>query len=98
MLEKSEFLTKAQAWTLPRTNKGNETETIWLNEGSLGFTFCTIPVVYTLSDHKKIVVTLSNKTERSFEDTCDLETSQSMFNRDGKIEKIEVFIDGSKLR
>jgi hypothetical protein len=98
MLEKSEFLTKAQAWTLPRTNKGNETETIWLNEGSLGFTFCTIPVVYTLSDHDKIVVTLSDKTERNFEDSCDLETSQSMFNRDGKIERIEVFIDGSELR
>jgi hypothetical protein len=91
LLEKSEFLRERQAWTLP-------TETIWLDKDSLGFTFCTVPVIYTLSDHKKIVVFFKDGSERSFEEKIDIETSHSMFNRDGKIARIEVTVVSSKLR
>ncbi|KAF0227049.1 MAG: hypothetical protein FD133_673 [Erysipelotrichaceae bacterium] len=92
LLEKSEFLSKKQAWSLPRSGDDVENETILLDKNSLGFTFCTIPVIYTLSDHKKCVVTFFDKTEKSFDDALDLETSHSIFNRDGKIDRIEVFI------
>jgi len=91
LLEKSEFLREKQAWTLP-------SETIELEMGSLGFTFCTVPVIYTLSDHKKIVVFFKDGSEESFEEALDIETSQHLFIRDGKIDRIEVSVDGSRLR
>jgi hypothetical protein len=91
LLEKSEFLSEKQVWLLP-------TETLELDKGSLGFTFCTVPVIYSLSDHKKIVVFFKDGSERSFEEALDIESSHHMFDRDGKIERIEVTIDGSKLR
>lgn len=91
LLEKSEFLSEKQTWTLP-------TETLELDKSSLGFTFCTIPVIYTLSDHKKIVVFFKDGSERIFEEALDIESSHHMFDRDGKIERIEVTIDRSKLR
>ena len=91
LLEKSEFLREKQAWTLP-------SETLELDKGSLGFTFCTVPVIYTLSDHKKIVVFFKDGSERSFGEALDIESSHHMFDRDGKIDRIEVTIDRSKLR
>ena len=91
LLEKSEFIREKQAWTLP-------SETLELDKGSLGFTFCTVPVIYTLSDHKKIVVFFKDGSEESFEEALDIETSQHLFIRDGKIDRIEVSVDGSRLR
>ncbi len=98
LLEKSEFLNEKQVWSLPRSNHESETETIWLEKHSLGFTFCTVPIIYTLSDHKKIVVTTVDGSKRSFADALDFETSQSLFNRDGKIARIEVSVEGNKLK
>ncbi|HBZ41900.1 MAG: hypothetical protein A2Y20_03120 [Firmicutes bacterium GWF2_51_9] len=91
LLEKSEFLTEKQAWDLPRNHQ--ESETIWLNPRQLGFTFCTVPVIYTLSDQKKIVVTAKDGTVSEFKGSLDLETSHSLFIRNGKIDRIEVFLE-----
>jgi len=91
LLEKSEFLTEKQAWVLPRNH--HESQTIWLNPQQLGFTFCTVPIIYTLSDQKKIVVIAKDGTVNEFNGALDLETSHSLFIRDGKIERIEVFLD-----
>ncbi len=91
LLEKSEFLTEKQAWVLPRDK--HESRTIWLNPQQLGFTFCTVPVIYTLSDQKKIIVTAKDGTVNEFKGALDLETSHSLFIRDGKIERIEVFLE-----
>ncbi len=92
LLEKSEFLPEPQAWTLPRNAKGSESETITLKQHQLGFTFCTVPVIYTLSDHKKTVVYHNDGTEKTFKDALDLKTSHSLFTRDGMIDRIEVFL------
>ena len=91
LLEKSEFLSEKQAWALPRDH--HESQTIWLNPQQLGFTFCSVPVIYTLSDQKKIVVTAKDGTVNEFIGALDLETSHSLFIRDGKIERIEVFLE-----
>lgn len=91
LLEKSEFISEKQTWTLP-------SETLELDKNSLGFTFCTVPVIYTLSDHKKIVVFFKDGSERNFEKALDVETSHHMFNRDGRIDRIEVSVESSKLR
>ncbi len=92
LLEISEFLSEKRAWILPRNTHGTQTETISLDKHSLGFTFCTVPVIYTLSNQKKIVVTFTDGSTRTFEAALDFETSHSVFNREGKIDRIDVFL------
>jgi hypothetical protein len=97
LLDKAEFLTEKRTWSLPRTT--HETEII-LQAQSLGFTFCTVPIIYSLSDQKHIVVSYIDGSERRFEhtDTLDKEVSQSLFRREGMIDKINVFVDGRVLK
>lgn len=100
LLAKAEFLTEGKTWFLPRNSDAADTETIQLDENSLGFTFCAVPVIYYLEGKKKIIVYYKDGTERIFEDTdtLDSETSQTIFNRDGRIDRIQVYIDGSQLK
>ncbi|GAM15733.1 hypothetical protein [Mesobacillus selenatarsenatis] len=99
LLAKAEFLTEAKTWSLPRNSHAEDSDTIQLDENSLGFTFCAVPVIYYLAGKKKIIVCYKDGTERIFEDTdtLDSETSQTIFSRDGRVERIKVYIDGSKL-
>jgi hypothetical protein len=99
LLAKSEFLSETKTWSLPRNRNAADTNTIQLDENSLGFTFCAVPVIYHLEGKKKIIVCYKDGTESIFEDadTLDSETSQTIFSRDGKIDRIKVYIDGSKL-
>ena len=48
---------------------------------------------------RSIIICYKDGTESIFEDadTLDSDTSQSIFNRDGKIDRINVYIDGSEL-
>jgi hypothetical protein len=100
LLEKAEFLKEKKVWSLPRNSNTTDAETIQLDENSLGFTFCAVPVIYYLEGNKKIIVCYKDGTESVFEDvdTLDIETSQTIFSRDGKIDRIKVYIDGSKLK
>ncbi len=67
-----------------------------IEESSLAFTYCQVPIVYSLSDESEIdVYTNEEKTEiKKMELNSDL--SNSIFNRDGKIEKIEVKIEKNR--
>jgi len=100
LLSKSEFLKEDAIWSLPSNGDGNDTVSIQLDENSLGFTFCTVPVIYCLDNKKKIVVYYNDGTESIFEDssTLNLSISQSIFNRDKKINRIKVYIDGGRLK
>lgn len=98
LLKKSEFLTSQTSWTLPSTD-GLNSRTIELNEQSLGFTFCTVPVIYTLGDEKQITVKFTDGSEEvsANEDSLDAKTSQLIFDRSGKIEHIQVTLNSQKL-
>ncbi|WP_410262858.1 hypothetical protein [Alkalibacterium sp.] len=100
LLAKSEFLKEMKDWSLPRNSQAMDTETIQLDQNSLGFTFCAVPVIYYLEDKKKIIICYKDGTESVFEDTdtLDFETSQTIFSRDGKIDRIKVTIDGNLLQ
>lgn len=90
LLDKAELLNEKQTWTLPVIGKDDAVQTIVLEKGSLGFTFCTVPVIYTLSDHDGIVVINKDKTEKRFTKALDRATSHSLFDREGKIDRIVV--------
>ena len=97
LLAKSEFLKEVKHWSLPKNSKEIDEESIRLDKNSLGFTFCTIPIIYHLDHKKEIIVCYKDGTKNIFEatNTLDLPTSQKVFNREGKICKINVYIDKS---
>jgi uncharacterized protein YhfF len=100
LLDRNEFLKEKRTWTLPIQNNSNEVESIQLDVNTLGFTFCGVPVVYSLSTQQKIVVVYVDGTEKSFENsrTLDYATSQSLFSRDGQVFRINVFLTGEHLK
>ncbi|MDZ7834428.1 MAG: hypothetical protein U5K84_02910 [Alkalibacterium sp.] len=100
LLAESEFLNETTDWSLPVNVDGAETAAIRLKEGTLGFTFCSVPVTYDLGDKQKIVVSYKDGTKNVFEDTdtLDSETSQAIFSREGSIDSISVSVAKSKLQ
>ncbi|MGB0432684.1 MAG: hypothetical protein ACPGLV_19565, partial [Bacteroidia bacterium] len=70
--------------------EGNNCQ-VKLPSNSLAFTYCQVPVVYTLADSAIIKAYYSNgKTEKIEGSTCTKEISKALFARNGEIEKIEV--------
>jgi hypothetical protein len=88
LLSKSEFLKEKTKWKLP-------SEIILLDERQLGFTICSVPVIYELNNYQAITVIYNNGDKYTFESMLKLnkEISRSVFNREGKIAKIIVRIN-----
>lgn len=85
LLSKDEMLDKKTEWKLP-------SGTITLDEKQLGFTICSVPIVYELNNYQAITICYNNGDKYTFENIVKLnkEISQSIFKRDGKIAKIIV--------
>ena len=85
LLAKNEFLSSDTEWTLPR-------QQLLLSKNQIGFTFCAVPIVYELTNHAAITVYYKNGDRYTFENANKLsrDISRSLFNRDGRIEKIMV--------
>ena len=75
-------------WELPET-------TLILDENQLGFTVCSVPIIYELNNYQAITVIYNNGDKYTFENILKLnkEISQSVFNREGKIAMIMVKIN-----
>ena len=68
-----------------------EKKQIILNEGQLAFTFCQVPVVYTVSSEAKIAITKTDESRIIISgDTIENNWSSALFERDGSIRQIEV--------
>jgi hypothetical protein len=65
----------------------------------LAYTFCQVPVIYTLSDKDNyILLELSDGSKVELDDNVlDEKQSNPIINRNGKIVKIEVFINNNNL-
>ncbi len=89
MLRKSEFLSKP-AELIYYDVAGNKGQ-VPLQPAQLGFTYCQVPVVYTLSDNTKIILHLVDGSTQTIDgNTIDADTSLSIFDKRGKVERIEV--------
>lgn len=66
---------------------------IKLKPGQLGFTFCQVPVIYSMSDKDGIEVSFIDGTIKSFNGLkMNTEISQSLFSRGGEVKRIDVLI------
>lgn len=92
LLRKEEFLKKEE--TFIYYDLDGKEQKINCKKNSLAMTYCQVPFVYNLSNTEKIVVHKTNGEEVIL-DKLELkeEVSQSIFNRNGEIIGVEVFLD-----
>jgi hypothetical protein len=91
LLRKAEFLKGSKLFSYNDLN--NNSKQIKLEKGTLAFTHCQVPIVYSLSDKEKIIITFSNGLKKEVDNLkLDLETSHLLFNRSGEIDNLHLFI------
>ena len=89
ILRKSEFLSSADS--LSYFDIAGNQQSVDLQAGQLGFTYCQVPVVYSLADETSIVITFADGTEKAIAgDTIDAQTSMAIFDKTGEVVKINV--------
>ena len=97
LLRTREFLNKTRTFTY--FNVDQEQRSIEINPNALAFTFCQVPVVYTISDKNSVEVVnedgFSNVTDNLM---LDVSTSEKIFKRTGEIKLLKVNIDNSILK
>jgi hypothetical protein len=96
MLKKSEFLTKKQVFNYFDV-QGNAIE-LPLEENSLCFTYCQVPVVYKLANQNALEVISNNGVSRVERMKLDTTLSQKVFSRTGDVTRIVVHIKQDSLR
>ncbi|MCS5489468.1 hypothetical protein [Algoriphagus limi] len=95
MLKKSEFLNKGQVFNY--FNVEGKAVQIPVNENSLCFTFCQVPIVYKIGSKNGIEASLENGKEIQQKGNLLLskELSQKIFDRTGEVQKLIVHLDSS---
>ncbi len=64
-----------------------------LHKGQMAFTFCKVPIVYTLGDANKIAIAFKDGSQIEMKgNSIDRDISEEIFNRTGAVNKIEVMI------
>lgn len=92
LLRKQEFLTQAQDFKYIDINQ--EERQLVIGSGSLAFTYCQVPIIYSLGHEPGISVHYKDGTLKTIESlTLDKTTSSKLFKRTQEIETIEVRIN-----
>lgn len=91
LLKESEFLTSAN--TFHYISVADTKESITVNKNQLCFTYCQVPIIYTVAQEQKVVVTYDSGKEKVLNElTLDKEISNELFNRSNNVKQIEVFV------
>ena len=91
LLRQKEFLTQAQEFIY--TDVNDETQKIQLDEGSLCFTYCQVPIIYKQADENGIIVVQKDSSVLRFDDLkLNPEISKLIFGRTGTINLIMVSV------
>jgi hypothetical protein len=97
LLRKSEFLEEAK--TFEYVDVHQETQQLPIEKGSLCFTYCQVPIIYTLAAENQLSITDKNHTTTTLNDlTLDESNSLKIFERTGEIIQIRVHIQTSILK
>lgn len=89
ILRKSEFLSASDSLSYFDTSGGHQS--VNLQAGQLGFTYCQVPVIYSLADETSIVISFADGSEKAIAaDAIDAQTSLAIFDKTGEVVKIQV--------
>jgi hypothetical protein len=92
LLQTNEFLSEAQ--TFNYINVNGEAKQLTINANSLAFTYCQVPVIYTIATENSISVTRANGDVVAL----DLAVSSEIFGRTGAVAKIHVNVAKENLK
>ena len=97
LLKRNEFLTAKRVFEYYDVFQQKQQLTI--QKGQLAYTFCQVPVIYTLSDTETCIILDNNDGSRIELKSNRLDEKQSsyIFNRDNRITQINVFIHTKSL-
>ncbi len=97
LLQKEEFLKEPEIFNYIDV-EGNE-KAIELEQNTLVFTYCQIPVIYQLASKANIQITLKDSKIISIDGfLLDKETSKKVFERTGEVEKLVVLIKENQIK
>ncbi|UPQ78044.1 hypothetical protein M0M57_10420 [Flavobacterium azooxidireducens] len=97
LLQKKEFLSHATEVTFILENSNKKV--MKLDENSLAFTVCQVPIIYKIDTSNALTVLYKNGTKEAFQTLeLDKETSEKIFQRTGEIESVFVSLTENKLR
>ena len=89
LLRRSEFLGDTE--TFDYYDAAESAQTLELEEQTLVFTYCQVPIVYRMSEERKLRLHLSDGTIRELKGlVLDKASSREIFRRSGKIVRVEV--------
>ncbi len=92
LLNRSEFLKTQKTFNYSNVN-GKDIK-IELQVSSLAFTYCQVPIIYKRSSNNLIKVVETSGNNIEFNNlSLDKNFSHSIFNREGKVESIEVYLN-----
>lgn len=91
LIRAEEFLKIESDFTYYRLD--GHTGIIELPQGSIGFTFCQVPVIYLLTEEESsIAITFDDQTTTIEGDTLPQDISRLIFDRTGRVARIDVSI------
>ncbi|MEM9679633.1 MAG: hypothetical protein AAF901_04855, partial [Bacteroidota bacterium] len=97
LLRKDEFLEEPK--TLKYTSISGEHKAITIGEGSICFTYCQVPMVYTIAEDYQLDILFSDGSSKSIEGlSLDKETSRKVFERSEEVVQINVSIKENHLK
>lgn len=97
LLRQNEFLLEPK--TFKYVDRNYNSKSIDLKPNSICFTYCQIPIVYTISHQKSIEILFNDDKHMHFESlTIDYDTSKQIFKRTGAIKQINVSVLASELK
>jgi hypothetical protein len=97
LLRKSEFIKEAKDFKY--VNLFEERKSISMDKNSLGFTYCQVPIVYHIAEKNALEVHFKDGTVQHFDSLeMDRETSDQIFKRTGKVERITAQVEKSQLK
>lgn len=89
LLKTDEFLNAPKTFSFINVDK--EEQNIELEANSLSFTYCQVPIIYKLSDKDSLEVVFNNGKQIATDALkLDLNTSRSIFERQGEVAQINV--------
>lgn len=97
LLRKEAFV--SQACTFEYIDVGQNRQQLPLEAGAIAFTYCQVPVIYSISDREEMHLLFHENQTKAIESLIlDVETSRQVFERTGAVVQIMVQINADRLR
>ncbi len=97
MLRMQEFLVDTEIFNYVDVHA--EWQQLTVDEGSLAFTYCQVPVAYRLADTSRVIITMTDESQITLDQlTLDRALSSKVFYRTGEVKQIMVYINEMDVR